>query len=80
MDQGSPELDAAERARIAEMVGVGAVKYADLANDRIRDYVFQWDRMLAFDGNTAPYLMYAHARICSLLRKAGAPVRSCRQR
>jgi arginyl-tRNA synthetase len=71
MDQGSPELGAAERARIAEMVGVGAVKYADLANDRIRDYVFQWDRMLAFDGNTAPYLMYAHARIRSLLRKAG---------
>ena len=54
------------------VVGVGAVKYADLANDRIRDYVFHWDRMLAFDGNTAPYLMYAHARICSLLRKAGA--------
>jgi arginyl-tRNA synthetase len=72
MDQGSPELNEAERARIAQMVGVGAVKYADLANDRIRDYVFQWDRMLAFDGNTAPYLMYAHARICSLLRKAGA--------
>ena len=72
MDQGSPELEAAERAQIAEMVGVGAVKYADLANDRIRDYVFQWDRMLAFDGNTAPYLMYAHARIRSLLRKAGA--------
>jgi arginyl-tRNA synthetase len=72
MDQGSPQLSEAERTRIAQMVGVGAVKYADLANDRIRDYVFQWDRMLAFDGNTAPYLMYAHARICSLLRKAGA--------
>jgi arginyl-tRNA synthetase len=77
MDQGSPELGVAERARIAEMVGVGAVKYADLANDRIRDYVFQWDRMLAFDGNTAPYLMYAHARICSLLRKAGASGLKC---
>jgi arginyl-tRNA synthetase len=72
MDQGSPELSDADRTRIAEMVGVGAVKYADLANDRIRDYVFQWERMLGFDGNTAPYLMYAHARICSLLRKAGA--------
>jgi len=72
MDQGSPELSAAQRAQIAEMVGVGAVKYADLANDRIRDYVFQWERMLAFEGNTAPYLMYAHARICSLLRKADA--------
>jgi arginyl-tRNA synthetase len=72
LDQGSPELGDGERTRIARMVGVGAVKYADLANDRIRDYVFHWDRMLAFDGNTAPYLMYAHARICSLLRKAGA--------
>jgi arginyl-tRNA synthetase len=72
LDQGSAELDETERSRIAQMVGVGAVKYADLANDRIRDYVFQWDRMLAFDGNTAPYLMYAHARISSLLRKGGA--------
>jgi len=72
MDAGSPGLSEAERVRIATMVGVGAIKYADLANDRIRDYVFHWDRMLAFDGNTAPYLMYAHARICSLLRKAGA--------
>ncbi|HTV79470.1 MAG TPA: arginine--tRNA ligase [Steroidobacteraceae bacterium] len=73
LDQASPELAATDRARIAEMVGIGAVKYADLGTDRSRDYVFQWDRMLAFDGNTAPYLMYAHARICSMLRKAGAP-------
>jgi arginyl-tRNA synthetase len=65
-------LGEGERDRIAEMVGIGAVKYADLANDRVRDYVFQWDRMLAFDGNTAPYLMYAHARIRSILRKAAA--------
>ena len=41
---------------------MGAIKYADLSNDRIKDYVFDWNRMLAFDGNTAPYLMYAHAR------------------
>jgi arginyl-tRNA synthetase len=66
----APELDPAERARIAEAVGVGALKYADLSNDRIKDYVFDWDRMLAFDGNTAPYLMYAHARSRSILRKA----------
>jgi len=46
------------------------VKYADLSSDRIKDYVFDWKRMLAFDGNTAPYLMYAHARIRSILRKA----------
>jgi arginyl-tRNA synthetase len=66
-----PDLAPAEQARIATAVGVGAVKYADLANDRIKDYVFDWDRMLSFDGNTAPYIMYAHARIRSILRKAG---------
>ena len=65
------ELDAAEQARIAQAVGVGAIKYADLSNDRIKDYVFDWNRMLSFDGNTAPYLMYAHARSRSILRKAG---------
>ena len=66
----SPDLPAAEQARIASAVGVGAVKYADLSNDRIKDYVFDWNRMLSFEGNTAPYLMYAHARIRSILRKA----------
>ena len=66
----SPELPAGEQARIAHAVGTGAIKYADLANDRIKDYVFDWKRMLAFEGNTAPYLMYAHARIRSILRKA----------
>jgi arginyl-tRNA synthetase len=68
----SPELDAGARAAIAGAVGMGAIKYADLSNDRIKDYVFDWNRMLSFDGNTAPYLMYAHARIRSILRKAGA--------
>ncbi|HVZ89071.1 MAG TPA: arginine--tRNA ligase [Polyangia bacterium] len=68
--QKAPELPPDEQARIAAAVGVGAVKYADLANDRIKDYVFDWNRMLAFEGNTAPYLMYAHARIRSILRKA----------
>jgi arginyl-tRNA synthetase len=70
IDEGSPELGEADRERIAEMVGIGAVKYADLANDRIRDYVFRWDQMLAFEGNTAAYLMYAHARIRAMVRKA----------
>jgi arginyl-tRNA synthetase len=65
------DLDDLAKARVAEAVGIGAVKYADLANDRIKDYVFEWSRMLAFDGNTAPYLMYAHARIRSILRKGG---------
>ena len=53
-------------------VGIGAVKYADLSSDRVKDYVFDWDRMLALDGNTAPYLQYAHARIRSIFRKGGA--------
>jgi arginyl-tRNA synthetase len=65
----NPDLPEAERAAVAEMVGIGAVKYADLSTDRIRDYVFDWDRMLSFDGDTAPYLQYAHARIRSILRR-----------
>jgi arginyl-tRNA synthetase len=68
----SPDLDPAEQARIADAVGVGAIKYADLASDRLKDYVFDWNRMLSFEGNTGPYLMYAHARIGSILRKAAA--------
>jgi arginyl-tRNA synthetase len=52
-------------------VGIGAVKYADLSNDLIRDYVFNLDRMVAFEGNTGPYMQYAHARICSIFAKAG---------
>lgn len=72
VDEKSPDVDERVRAAIAQAVGIGAIKYADLVNDRIKDYVFDWNRMLAFDGNTAPYLMYAHARICSILSKAGA--------
>ena len=66
----NPELPAALRQTIGHAVGVGALKYADLSTDRVRDYVFDWDRMLSFDGNTAPYLQYAHTRICSLFRRA----------
>jgi arginyl-tRNA synthetase len=66
----NPNLGAEEAARTAEAVGVGALKYADLSSDRIKDYLFDWDRMLAFEGNTGPYLQYAHARICSIARKA----------
>lgn len=68
----SPHLDEGGRAEVARAVGIGAVKYADLANDRVKDYVFDWDRMLGMDGNTAPYLQYAHARVCSIFRRAGA--------
>jgi arginyl-tRNA synthetase len=68
----NPDLPPDEQIEIGRKVGVGALKYADLSTDRIKDYVFDWDRMLAFEGNTAPYLQYAHARIRSILRKAGS--------
>lgn len=71
IEKKNPDLDAATRQRVATDVGIGAVKYADLSSERTRDYVFDFDRMLALEGNTAPYLQYAHARICSILRKAG---------
>ncbi len=67
----NPDLPPDERAAVARAVGIGAVKYADLSTDRIKDYVFDWERMLAFDGNTGPYLQYAHARIRSIFRRAG---------
>jgi arginyl-tRNA synthetase len=67
------ELDDAERERVARAVGIGALKYSDLSNDREKDYVFSWDRMLAMDGNTAVYLQYANARIRSILHRAGWP-------
>jgi arginyl-tRNA synthetase len=65
-----PEGAAAGRHRLAPQIGIGAVKYADLANDRIKDYVFDWERMLAAEGRTGPYLQYAHARIHSIFRRA----------
>jgi arginyl-tRNA synthetase len=74
----NPDLPAEERAAVARVVGIGAVKYADLSTDRIKDYVFDWDRMLSFDGNTGPYLQYAHARIRSIFRRAGLDGESVR--
>jgi arginyl-tRNA synthetase len=71
VNEKSPELPEAQRIAIAGAVGIGAVKYADLSKDRTSDYVFSWDKMLAMDGNTAPYLQYAYARIRSIFRKAG---------
>ncbi|MEQ4208761.1 arginine--tRNA ligase [Actinopolymorpha sp. B9G3] len=65
----APHLSASEQQEVAQIVGIGALKYADLSNDRIKDYVFDWDRMLSFDGNTAPYLQYARARILSVFRR-----------
>jgi arginyl-tRNA synthetase len=66
----NPSLGGAERRAIAEAVGIAAVKYADLSTDRIKDYVFDFDRMLAFEGNTGPYLLYALVRVRSIFRKA----------
>jgi arginyl-tRNA synthetase len=66
-DRGAPEET---RAEVARALGIGAVKYADLSNDRTHDYVFDWKRMLAFEGDTGPYLQYAHARIRSIFRRA----------
>ena len=64
------DLTGDDRSRVARMIGIGAVKYADLSTDRVKDYVFDLDRMVSFDGNTGPYLQYAHARICSIFRRA----------
>jgi arginyl-tRNA synthetase len=74
----NPDLTAEAQAEIARIVGIGAVKYADLSTDRIKDYTFDWDRMLSFDGNTSPYLQYAHARICSIFRRANVERASVR--
>ena len=70
----NPDLPEAARREIARVVGLGAVKYADLLPNRQSDYVFSWDKMLSLQGNTAPYLQYAYARIRSIFRKAGEPV------
>lgn len=67
----NPDLSPAERAIVAEATGVAAIKYADLSNDRVKDYVFNFDRMLAFEGNTGPYLLYALVRVRRILSKAG---------
>ena len=67
----NPLLSNKERAEVAKMLGIGAIKYADLSTDRSNNYTFQWEKMLSFDGNTAPYLQYAHARICSIFSKDG---------
>lgn len=67
----SPDLPEAERRDIANAVGIGAVRYADLSQNRSSDYIFSWEKILSFEGNTAPYLLYAVTRIHSIFRKAG---------
>jgi arginyl-tRNA synthetase len=72
----SAELPEAQRKEIARVVGIGAVKYADLLPNRQSDYIFSWDKMLALQGNTAPYLLYAYARIKSIFRKSESAIRN----
>jgi len=68
--QKQPDRDAASLDALAEAIGIGAIKYADLSKKRTTDYVFDWDNMLSFEGNTAPYLLYALSRITSLFTRA----------
>jgi len=71
VSEKSPDLPEADRREIAAAVGLGAVRYADLSQNRSSDYVFKWEKILSFDGNTAPYLLYAVTRIHSIFRKLG---------
>ncbi|HWF14780.1 MAG TPA: arginine--tRNA ligase [Acidimicrobiales bacterium] len=72
MKDRDSELSPEQQAAVAQALGIGAVKYADLSTEPMTNYVFDWDRMLAFEGNTGPYLQYAHARIRSIFRRAEA--------
>jgi arginyl-tRNA synthetase len=74
VDEKNPDLAEGEKQNIARVVGLGAVKYADVRQDRTSDYEFAWNKLLALDGNTAPYLLYAVARIHSIFRKIGVPI------
>ncbi|KHA59130.1 arginyl-tRNA synthetase [Vibrio variabilis] len=71
IESKNAELDSEEKAKIANTVAMAAVKYADLSKHRTTDYVFDWDNMLAFEGNTAPYMQYAYTRVSSIFAKAG---------
>ena len=71
IEEKNPDLSDADKIDIAQKIGISAVKYADLSQYRMTDYVFSWDRMLALQGNTAPYLQNAYVRIRSIFRKAG---------
>ncbi len=73
VEEKNPDLSEAEKIDIAQTIGIGAAKYADLSQYRMTDYVFSWDRMLSLQGNTAPYLQNAYVRIRSIFRKAGEP-------
>jgi arginyl-tRNA synthetase len=81
IDEKNPDLSEAEKIDVAQTIGIGAVKYADLSQYRMTDYVFSWEKMLSLQGNTAPYLQNAYVRIRSIFRKAGeSPVVPPQQR
>jgi arginyl-tRNA synthetase len=71
VSEKNPDLPEDVKRNVARMVGTGVVKYSDLSQNRNSTVVFEWDKMLSLEGNTAPYLQYTHARICSIFRKAG---------
>ena len=75
IEEKNPDLSEAEKIDVAQKIGIGAVKYADLSQYRMTDYVFSWDKMLSLQGNTAPYLQNAYVRIRSIFRKAGESAR-----
>jgi arginyl-tRNA synthetase len=77
--ENSPELDLAQQHQVATVVGIGAIKYADLSQNRISDYVFDWQKMMAKNGNTATYMQYAYARTRSVFRKAGIAAEAIRE-
>ena len=79
IEEKNPDLSESEKIDIAEKVGIGAVKYYDLSQYRMTDYIFSWDRMLSFQGNTAPYLQNAYVRIRSIFRKAGEEFTATRE-
>ena len=72
IEEKNPDLSESEKIDIAQKIGVGAVKYTDLSQYRMTDYIFSWEKMLSLHGNTAPYLQNAYVRIRSIFRKAGA--------
>jgi arginyl-tRNA synthetase len=78
IDENSPDLSPAERENVAEIVGLGAIKYADISQNRMSDYVFDWKKMMAMNGNTATYLQYAYARSQSIFRKGGVDIERLR--
>ncbi|WP_300328040.1 arginine--tRNA ligase [Fusobacterium sp.] len=79
IEEKNPNLSAEEKDNIAEVVGVGAIKYADLSQNRQSPIIFEWDKILSFEGNTAPYLQYSYARIQSILRKASEAGKALRE-